>query len=57
MARAGCTAALKGPDPDKSVWLSVRGGTVVFSGPESTEGLPLPTHFPSGLQHVLMDEV
>lgn len=30
---------------------------MVSSASENTEGLPLPTHFPSGLQHFLTDEV
>lgn len=56
-ARTGLAADLKKPDPDKSAWLSVSWGNVVSSGSENAEGLPLPAHFLSGLQHFLMDEV
>lgn len=43
--------------PDRSLWLAVSWGNMEFSGSENTQGLPLPTHFPSGLQIFLMDEV
>lgn len=56
-ARTGPPADLKKPDPDRSAWLSVSWGNVVFSGSENTEELPLPAHFLSGLQQFLMDEV
>lgn len=42
--------------PDRSLGLAVSWGNMECSGSENTQGLPLPTHFPSGLQRFLKCE-